>query len=51
MLPPSGQLSLADISTEIYGYVDTDISLVTMGALAGMSSPYSIDEFHGYSQS
>lgn len=45
-LPPSGQLSIGDIRTELGS---SSGSLRALSALAGFSSPDAISEFYGYS--
>jgi hypothetical protein len=46
-LPGSGVLSLKDIATE-QGIAVSDVSLRSMSAAAGFSTPDSVSEFYGY---
>ena len=47
-LPPSGPLSFNDIASEL-GIGTTPLSLRSMSALAGFSTPDAVSEFYGYS--
>ena len=49
-LQSSGQISLNDIKTEL-GAAATNVSLRSMSATAGKSSPDAISEFYGYTHS
>lgn len=46
-LPPSGPLSFNDIASEL-GIGTTPLSLRSMSALAGFSTPDAVSEFYGY---
>lgn len=47
-LPVSGQLSIGDIATEIYGSISPDRSLSSMSTLAGFSPPDAVSDFYGF---